>query len=107
MSDTVVYAVSNGTTTEQSNGETTEQRQVNLHVSPDRMDSVKMGVWRRVENGKMSGMADFVGMFLWNGHSYLSEDEALKVVDNMTTAEIKEASAQLTKLMQNTVASPQ
>ncbi len=101
---TVVYATSNGTATAEP---VEEVKQINLHVSPDRMDLIKVGLWRRIESNSISAMADLVGMFLWNGHSYLTTEEALIAVDDMTTAEIKAASEELTKLMKNTVASPQ
>ena len=104
----VVYVPNTAANGESSTNGQAEKKTVRVHVSPDRLNSVKVGTWRKIEDGKgLSGMAELVELFLWNGHSYLPAKEAREVADSMTTGELKAVAEELMKLVKETTASPQ
>ena len=104
MTESIVYATSNGTAV--ADPVEIKPKRVEFLLSADRLDDIKVKTWRGVESGSISGMADLVAMFAWNGSRYLSAKESLAVVDEMTTSELKDTAASILEEFNNTVASP-
>ena len=108
MSETnVVYVPNTAANGESSTNGQTIQKNISVQVTPDRLDDIKVKHWIEVEKGSITGMIELIAYFIWNGHSYYQRDEALDIVNEFTTKQLRETAQTVMDAASNAVASPQ
>ena len=83
-----------------------EPSRVQIHMTQERMEGVKVGLWRRAQNNDMDAMITLLARFVIDSSGrWMPKDKAIEALDELTFAELSETIAQMGELA-NEVAAP-
>ena len=98
--DAVVYR------NDEEAGEVAEPARVRIHMTQERMEGLKVGIWRRAQNNDMDAMITLLARFVVDESGrWIPKDKAIEALDELTFAELSKTIAQVGE-MANEVAAP-
>ena len=88
--DAVVYR------NDEEAGEVAEPARVRIHMTQERMEGLKVGIWRRAQNNDMDAMITLLARFVVDESGrWIPKDKAIEALDELTFSELAEAWGQL------------
>ena len=77
---------------------------IKLRVSQERLERLKIGIFRRANRGDIDAMVSMLAHFMIGETGYLPRDEAEAALDDLDFGELKESIDSLSTTMQDAAA---
>jgi hypothetical protein len=82
-----------------------ETKKVRIRLTQERMEGVKVGVWRKAKNNDMDAMIEMLSSFVVGPTGlWLPHDEAVDYLDNLTFKQLGETVAQVGEMAEEIAA---